>query len=206
MIKRIAEQVWRQVAGGNPTSESNYDIREIELYVRQLAAAIVKQDIYDAYRIESEWFIDGRNIAVFPKIAIRYDIERKVYYSVIPASYISLPSNRGVWSISPMGNEEISFIPVPMGGEHFINIRRRPFIQGQVGYKVEGDRIIYYNKNKFTNFVVVKLVTTDGNNEFNLSDDVQQRVIVEAVKFFTTRTLPDTAEDGNPSKQSINVA
>lgn len=200
---RLAEQILRQLEGGDVAAESKYDLREIELLVSQVSAKLIKYSIYESQKIEGEFNISGSYIATFTNIRVKRNIDRDVTYAEIPSEYIVLPNNRGVWGVYADGNEVTPFIPLQNLGKSFLSVRNVLPLQGRIGYEIK-DKRVYFTDNiikRGIESVSIELVVAGSDNvENSLGLEMQSQLIQEVLAIIIGRPQPDNVNDNNPIK------
>ena len=198
-IIKLREQVHRQLEGGDVGKDSRFDPREIEEFIRQSLSTLIKKELYDNYKVEGEWN-PSQYIVTFTNVPMKYDSVRGEAYINIPAQYLSLPSNRGLYSISQMSNMYDVFIPMASSGRNFTRMHGTPALQTQQGYTVEGKKAYFIidltEKGENAINLRVQLVTSDSKDvDINIPTDMQAMVIMQATEFFMSRGREDKVAD-----------
>ena len=189
-VNRIAEQVMRLLNGGDySVSESKWDIREIELSTSQYASKLIRMRAFEEYAIgEGQSF--GQYLATFVGEEIKRDTVRNLSYIDIPEKFISLPKGRGVHSIGPEGNEFVKYIPCNPDVLNFTGTRNAPFLQGNVGYWVEGMKALFTEEIKGK--VIVKLITGA-----ELVKDMESDIVAQVYQLYRTEKPEDKLINAN---------
>lgn len=197
---QMAEQVHRLISGGNPKKDSPYHIREIELHIENALNNRIRIDMFEMMN-SGDRAINGQYLVTFSDVQVSKDNSRGVSFINLPAKYISLPNNKGLWSIRPMGNERGSFIPVRAGSENFTDVRDAPHLQGRIGYKPEGNRAVFTQDltNLSIEKVLVQLVVAADSNrlEVNVPANIEQDVIEYVYKLMLQKLPEDKVNDNN---------
>jgi len=189
-ITKIAEQVMRLLNGGDySVSESKWDIREIELSASQYASKLIRMRAFEEYAMgEGQSF--GQYLATFVGEEIKRDTVRNLSYIDIPEKFISLPKGRGVHSIGPEGNEFVKYIPCNPDVLNFTGTRNAPFLQGNVGYWVEGMKALFTEEIKGK--VIVKLITGA-----ELVKDMESDIVAQVYQLYRTEKPEDKLINAN---------
>lgn len=144
----IGEQVQLMLNGGAGKEASQADIRELYKSIEQVANGLLKVDYFKTTLDAGETVPDGMSLATYDNIpVIPY---KNVSKLTLPANYLKLPRNLGVFFIGPSnvadGTDILStqFIPIPMGMS--VMLKGQPMIEsllGQIGYEVHGLDVIF---------------------------------------------------------------
>jgi hypothetical protein len=170
-VERIAEEAWL-IVGGNPTKDSKFTRPQIDLLVKKAISKIFQTRIFDNYKIEGNWDVPGEFMVTFTGVVINYDEARFQSYIVTPTQFINLPHSKGVYTIAPMPTKAEknpfrgAFIPVQANSYVFTETRESPFLQGNIGYLIEGPRIYFIDQGRIQEDnigpLLVRLVTGDA--------------------------------------------
>lgn len=163
-VERIAEEAWL-IVGGNPTKDSRFTRPQIDLLVKKAISKLFQTRVFENYKIDLSWDVPGEFMVNFIDTPVVYDELRKQSYINAPTQFINLPKSKGVYSISPMDNPAGAFIPVPPNSYVFTSTRETPYLQGNIGYIIEGRRIYFtidiLNIRKISK-LLVRMVTGDA--------------------------------------------
>jgi hypothetical protein len=197
---KMAEQIQRMLVGGNPTDDTEWDLREIALYIEQLASKYMKQAVYDNIQL-GEFMMqpNGSLLSVFKNVVPQYDEDRDKYYIEIPSSYIHLPGGRGLHSIAPMKDEYNHAIPVR-------GIYDTSCLKSNTSshlYIVEGSTATFINSVSIDCPFVVKYYAAssgdvnDYDRPVNVPPEYESQMVQEAFQFFANRMPSDDVNDQN---------
>jgi hypothetical protein len=200
---QLAEQIHRMLDGGAPSIDSVYDPREIELLVDQVLSMYIKKDILENMTI-GEYGTKDQYVVTYTNLAVLKDEDRNLFYTVIPAKYMTLPGGRGLQSVGPMGNEFDKFIPIGYGGANFSRSRGTPLVQNNVGFWAENGKVFYNVDMSVRNIskVIMQLITTEGDVMIPL--DLQAQVIDAVVNMLKPNQVPDNLNDNNAVQRQIS--
>ncbi len=199
-IARIAEQAWLMV-GGNPTKDSRFNRPEIELLVRQAVSKLFQTRVFENYKIDQSWDVPGEFMVNFANVPVLYDQDRLQSFINSPSQFVNLPKSKGVYSIAPMQNPRGAFIPVPANSYVFEGTRESKYLQGNIGYIIEGRRIYFtidiFNERNI-NELLVRLVTGDAPSELLMIPADMEADIIQMV-------LGQLKESGKTDQEEDNV-
>ena len=193
-LYKIAEQCKSLIGKGN--------YQEYITAVSQAFATVVKQEFFNGKQ-DGISEINGAFIFSFSGVAVSLDATRNKYYATLPASYINLPHDYGVVSISTIEGEESPFVKIAAGQMGlFVGIDAEGF-QGQQPYYIEGDpnqgARIWLPKLKASDDVdelLVKLsLSLDGvdvDTSLALSPELQQQVVMMVVNQYAPQPAQET--------------
>ena len=207
LISKIAEQIHRQIDGGDIALESKWDIREIQLLVEQFANKLAYNKILSERQLEGEWNISGGLIGTYTTIPIKRDVSREISYSDIPVKYIQLPLNKGIEVMADRNeNGKLfgTFVLIQPREEKFLDMNDSLMFQGRIGYRVEGSRVIYFEdiyRTRQIQSVTMKLIVASPDGEtLYLSPDLESELIEFVKAQLRDRPMPDMVNDNNPTK------
>ena len=197
--RQLAEQI-QKVLDGRVTKDSKFTLQEIELLIEQAFADAVKTTLFDNYRV-GEAIAPGQFIVTFESVPVKRSETRNRDYIDIPARFVSLPGNKGLWSIGPMGNDFTKFIPVSLGATNFTTVYATPFLQGNIGYELEGLKAFFTQDIKSTlPSCIVQLVTASTDVDFNISPDIDMIVIKSVLQILGVEGPTDKVDDENETR------
>jgi hypothetical protein len=189
-LKVIAEQVKRMLEGGDPSDDSQLDIREVGLAVQQVRNEIISAKIENAIN-KGRLTLDGAYLTVFNNIPIQYDSNRDVFYSDIPFQYASLPHDMGVYRVALMQDRFNDFVRIPSGGAFMFNSMETFRETNHKLYELKGSRIEYLDvtlKNKEVLIEGVALVEDfEEDNDIGIPADIQAMVVARSVELLSTQ-------------------
>lgn len=184
---KLAEQAQRILLSGHVTDDREISLQELLLHVAQTFAYAVRTRFFESKAIGEE-HVNGVYVYAFEDVAVKKDSKKNLYYSLIPASYIDLPRDLGVFQVSLMEDQENVFVPVPNG---FLGLYRgmaAANLQGRSGYWVESGRIYFVNVQDPTCKVLMKLVASiadvDEDTEIDIPDDIQNMIVRSTVELY----------------------
>jgi hypothetical protein len=194
--KQLAEQIWK-ILDGKLVQDSKYSFAEIELMVEQQLAYQMKASLFSGYKV-GEAINPGQFITTFESVPVQTNSARSRKYIELPARYVDLPGGKGVWSIGPMGDDYTKYIPLRLGAANFTTIDDSPFLQGNIGYEVEG-MTAYFTSNSAPATVLVQLVTPN-TLELNIPADFDTLVIEGTLKLLGLERESDKVNDNEERK------
>jgi hypothetical protein len=193
--KQLAEQILI-ILEGKPTGDIKYTLNQIELLVEEQIAYQMKVNLFSNYKV-GEAINPGQYITTFEDVPVKNSAGRNRNYIDLPARYIDLPGVKGVWSIGPMGNDYDKFIPLKLGAANFTILDASPFLQGNIGYEVEGLRAFFTSEiiNDIT-ACLVQLVTPN-TVDLNITPDMDMMVIKGVLELLSVEPPSDKVNDNN---------
>lgn len=187
-LKVIAEQVKRILEGGDPSDDSQLDIREVGLAVQQVRNEIISIKIENAIN-KGRLTLDGAYLTLFPNISIQYDSDRDVYYSDIPFQYASLPHDMGIYRVALMQDRFNDFIRIPSGGAFMFNSMETLRESNDKLYELKGSRIEYIDVNLDNKKVLIEAVALvddfEEDDDIGMPADIQASVVSRVVELLS---------------------
>ncbi len=191
--KQLAEQVMI-ILEGKPSGDVKYSFAEIELLVEQQLAYQMKINLFTNYKL-GEQINPGQYITTFEGVPVKNNAERNRNYIDLPARYVDLPGGKGVWSIGPMGNDYTKYIPLKLGAANFYTIHDAPFLQGNVGFEVEGLKA--YLIGAPSAFLHIVQLVTPNEVDLNITADMDMVVINSVVEILSKENESDKSSDNS---------
>lgn len=194
--KQLSEQILI-ILEGKPSGDVKHSLAEIELLVEQQLAYQMKINLFTNYKL-GEQINPGQYITTFEDCPVKNNSGRNRNYIDLPARYVDLPGGKGVWSIGPMGNDYGRYIPLRLGAANFTTIHDTPFLQGNVGYEIEGLKA--YLIGAPTAFLHVVQLVTPSNVDLNITADMDMEVISSVVKILSVENDSDKSSDNSEAR------
>jgi hypothetical protein len=192
ILDTIAEQIQRiylaSVAMENV--EPTLDRREIypliiQLVNSELSSSAMAAKRYGDILVPACLMVSYKNIPV--------DSNGAEKTSTLPAYPIWLPRDMGVWDVKPTGGSwNQSYICVPSGLMKLLGGLDEAVLEGQVGYSVEGDKIVFHEYgDAVTDHVDIQLLvadysTADKDTVLPINADVELIIVAKAVELLKT--------------------
>ena len=185
----------RILSGGYVTKDTEFDIREIMLAVEQSRDRLVKQEVMSTSFSNTSAYVDmsgviGNFISVYNNVSIAEDTDKDLRYSVLPATPLALPDDKGIYQISYEKDQRNTFIRMPNGSVGLFGNLPSSRLLGREGFWVEYDRV-YYNENVNPNLdkVLVKLVVVSKDIPpdalFPMPAELEGDVVRDVVQLYT---------------------
>jgi len=200
-LDQMTELVHLKLAGGDISKDSPFDRREVKLHIENALNNKLRIDLFENYSESKE--IQGHYLATFTSIPVQYDATRQLSYLDLPARYVSLPRNRGLFSIGAEGNQANSYIPTMAGSLNFSTTRQTPFLEGQVGYYPEGSKAIFTSdiSNAGANSInteVQLVIAADGDTfDVFVPANIEAEVIEYVYQTMANKSPEDKVNDNN---------
>jgi hypothetical protein len=193
--RQLAEQILI-ILEGKPSGDVKHSFNEIMLLVEQQLAYQMKMNLFSNYKL-GEQINPGQYIATFEDVPVKTNSGRNRNYIDLPARYVDLPGGKGVWSIGPMGNDFEKYIPLKLGATNFYSLHDEPFLQGNIGFEVEGLRAFLIGTTP--SHCLVQLVTPNLV-DINITADMDMDVINSVVKLLSVEQDSDKSSDNSEAR------
>lgn len=173
----IAEQAQRIIVGGTPTADNEVTTEELLIYVDQCFGKLMTRNYFEQ-KTEGDTVINGAFIYSFVEDVL-HDVIRDKFYIYLPSTYVNLPSNVGVYSVSPVKDEFNTCVPVPTNFLALANNLEVLGLEGRMGYYIEANKLFLFNTEHCPapENLLVKLV---GGIQDTLSPDVDMPLDLQA--------------------------
>lgn len=146
--RQIANQVIHLKSGGSNTGERDrYNIRYIMSFIEPAINYLIQKHFF-LWRNEDSYSVVDEFCTTYNDVPVKFDTVRKLYYSDLPGSLISIPDDRGLRQISYMEGEDggaSHMIRIPSGGTGAWNELEATDLMGQKGYWPEPGKVFYKN-------------------------------------------------------------
>lgn len=199
---QLAEQAHRIINGGDISNDAKFSIDDVMLMVDQAVNFYVKSSLFEGWS-SGEGFEPSQFIVTFNNVPVKHDKDRNQDYIELPAKYIDLPKNRGLWSIGPMKHPAQTFVPVTMNSLLF-QTRSAPYLQNRVGFFAEG-KYVFFTRNIKTDDgldeVLVRLVLASADDDtINIPADLEPKIIEYVVGMLSETPPEDKSTDANATR------
>jgi hypothetical protein len=199
--KQLAEQVWRVLEGGTPTPDSEFDIREIMLYIDQLRDKMATISVFQNIK-SGEYDISHEFLKEYPGVAVNTDTARDLRYVTLPVDILDLPYELGLYTVHPPKNPESAFVRVPIGA-HGLYSGMRSFDVDAITYMWISESRVYF-KSIDTTVKEVHMILCPSSKVLGESDtflvpaNFEDDILKAAVEFFSNhKQIPhDEVSDG----------
>lgn len=199
----LAQQVIRRVSGGDQSSDSSLDRREVIKMLVEVLNRKVKENFFESYKFGDPG-IDGQYIGRFGNIAVTKDPDTNEYYSTLPSSYVALPNGRGIIQISSMKNQRDVFVINKSGGKGIFSNLPAGNLEGRIGVYPESNKLWYDKDMSKSGNVLVKLVVAGPdsigeNDPLPIDTSAAESVVKEVIMFFQEQAPQDKINNNNPN-------
>lgn len=190
-LAKIRDQIIRRASGGDPSSDTQLDEREVDLYILQILNTAIKIEYFNNIRAEDVHSVSGQFIATY-NVDVKKDTVRGEEYIELTQPYISLPSDKGLLEISAVNGKCKTFIPTRNGFVSLYKGLPAGNLEGSTGYYPERSRV-YFTKPiicQGVSKVRVKLIVAaqiDGNLPI---DPAMEASVVKEVLAMLVPNLP----------------
>jgi hypothetical protein len=119
-------------------------------------------------------------VKAYKDVAVLYDAERDEHYSILPASVVQFPKNRGIRSISPLQDQRAKFWYSDNNTDDVYSELEVGKIIDRTRYYVENNRVYYRNYDHNITSLLFKLVVpfSEFSDEDNIAIPAQQNAQV----------------------------
>jgi cellobiose-specific phosphotransferase system component IIB len=195
--KQIAEQVLRNLSGGDPSAGSRVHILELYKAIEQSVNRLIKAQHFKETFASGETIPEGAVLATYENVSVTQ--WKDVSKSTLPAMPVALPKGMGVFEISLQDDAfGAEFIPI-QPGQFTMALAQRLMSEllGQTGYELIGPEVIYTKDLTALDITQVRmrLVVLDASQygEYDLLPipaDMEASVIEECVNLYRQPTEP----------------
>lgn len=151
-----AEQLIKTINGGNYTSDSKITMRQAMRYVGQARDTLVTKYLWQT-DYEMEDYLYGGFVVSYT-VTTKKDTLRNKHYAELPAKPIWLPNNEGILQVSFPQDEVNGFIPMPTVSMQIYGALDASFLEGNLGYYPEKDRIYLYGLEESDCELLIKMI------------------------------------------------
>jgi hypothetical protein len=202
--RSLAEQVLRNLTGGNPSAGSRWDLREIEMAIGQNISSKLKVSHFQETMVAGETIPEGLKIAVYDDniVPVPYKGKSKV---TLPAIPVSLPRNMGIFHVGPKDDPHCGYIPLMTGQYAQVSkLVGMSDMLGQVSYEPREKELLFSKDISGTELMIL-LVIMDINkyDEFSplpIPQDMENQVVLEVTEAFMGRGEPNKIVESNTAK------
>lgn len=166
------------------------DTREINLLMNQSINKVLKLQVADSFKA-GMMDVPRCNLLEYtcPVIA---ETGNNRSYIILPAIPLTLPMDMGIWSIAAATGAMTPYIPIPSQDVLVFQGANLSYLEGKIGYYVQGSRV-YFTKNitltanGTVTSVVVNLLVSDfskiGDNDvLPISPEVESTIIEDVLQ------------------------
>ena len=190
---QIAEQIIILESGGDLSRDSELEMEDVILLVKQHASDLISKMFGEGFVSEGNVTPDHHFIQTYYDVAIQKDNARGIHYIEIPDVPMSLPENGGVQDIYPQNNFKKKFIQVESGQEGFMEgILSNSELER--AYTLERKRAVFYHLKKNSGKVTLKIISV---HPLNVGRDTEfyfpleyQKMVIASVKAELATTKP----------------
>ena len=166
------------------------DTREINLIMNQSINKVLKLQVADSFKAG---LVDVPKCNLLEyTCAVTADAGNNRSYITLPAIPLTLPMDMGIWSIAAATGAMTPYIPIPAQDVLVFQGANLSYLEGKVGYYVQGKRV-YFTKNitltanGTVTSVIVNLLVMDfsqiGDNDvLPISPEVESAIIDDVLQ------------------------
>ena len=200
-LSTIAEQVRRLISGGDPSDDSQLDIRDIGLAAQEVRVAIISEKIEKGLK-NSEMSIDGSYLTILESVPILYDEKKDTFYSDIPVQYAALPNGMGIWRVSLMKDKFNNFVRIATGGTSMYARMETLGISTRKAYENKGTRLEYLNVTEDNKEVLMEVIGMaedfDEDTQFPMPANILAQVVTGVMQIVAPQVeIPQEKSNDN---------
>jgi len=188
---KLADQALRILSGGAIQNATETQVREMMIAVSQARDYIVRQEMWMLINQADNFDVPGEYITTYDDIEVKNDEKHKIMWSKLPAKYLNLPRNMGVYSVSLTEDLWNAFIPVSPNFRSLYNGLGASCLEDRIGYWVERGKIYFQGMDQSDNIgkVSIKLIVSsseidDEDEVFPIPADKEMEVIKLALEMY----------------------
>lgn len=188
----LADQALRILSGGDISKDSETTIREMMIAISQARDFIVRRELWNLMKMD-DVDIPGEYITSFEDVKTLKDDKKNMFYSDLPAEYLDLPRNMGIYQISLMQDQYNAFVPVTASFLSMFRGLAAQSLEGRKSYFPERGRIYYPEMTEADSIkeVLIKEVVAsadiDEDDLFPIPADKEYEVIQMAIQMYSTQ-------------------
>jgi hypothetical protein len=192
---RISEQILRLMKG-NPTVESRFHRKEVELLVQQVSNQLLKAEHFNVNMAGGDTVPPNCMIYTYESVPVTTYKTTKSK-AELPAIPINLPKGMGVFHVSKTDDIDNPFVPIPPGLWGIVKPQDLlGDLSGLIGYEVVGGSVVFTKNlpglgidNVFMRLVGVDISTVGDYDILPISADMEAQ-IVQAVYSLIVQAPP----------------
>ena len=192
------------VSGG--ATPADMDSRLHPLIVSELFSMVYSEVIYGIYT-NAMTYRDFGQLDAYVKtytVDVSKDSDRNEFYSVLPASILNLPHDRGIKLISPLKSQKDSFKQITLDSADMWNELEAGVLASFNTFYREGTKIFYggnYDENitKVLMKLLVPFSEFDDDEELGIPAQMSAKVFA-MVKELLEKRAPEKVSNNNDSK------
>lgn len=141
-LAKIRDLIIRRLSGGDPSSDSQLDHREIDLHILQVANAAIKIEYFNNIRAEDNHGVSAQYIYTYI-VDVKKDTSRSEEYIELASPYVVLPNEKGLFEIQPLNGKCKTFIPVKNGSIAMYEGTPAGNLEGRTGFYPERSKAFF---------------------------------------------------------------
>lgn len=214
-LRELAWQVRRIIQKGEVSSDYQIGEREVMKIIREVAYKLMKTNWFEMRNLQDKT-PDAHFVADFYNQDVKTDNSLFMDYTDLPASYMSLPDNSGVYAVRPMPSQDDqnpkAMIPIQPFDMDIFNNLPAGALEQQWCYEIRRDKIYYHKKSgkrpseKGITKVIISLASIDpqsvgANDRFPVPPEMHFDLISQTLQVFgmAEQQIKDMVVDDNPN-------
>lgn len=201
-LRSMALIIKDRLSGGEATIDSNLDVRDIAIRIREKMNEVVKMSFFENMKAGDRNSI-ALYVATYTKVEIKLDKDLSVKYCELPDKMQLIPYNKGIHQVVP-STEPHS--PLIRSNNHNVSDNLRVSqMEGRGSYYLEGNRIVFrkkgFNHNKWKEMTIKLIVAAPDayglDDQLPIYADHQSTIVEQLTQFYSQPIIHDSLNDGN---------
>lgn len=164
------------------------DERDVILLIDQFVNEKAQEDYFANLKLCKDKSPNPSNLTVFKNVEVKYDADTDRTYCDLPAAYIQLPDDKGLYSISPMKDMINQFIAIRSNALWAYGNSQASGLQNNIGFYPEENKAIFDRDIIALGYTEV-LIREFISSSANIADDAPYPVSPEDEKYIVTEVF-----------------
>lgn len=143
----LSEQVMRMLSSFDRSRAEQIDQREVILLIDQFVNEKAKSEYFTNLKLGKDKSPSTADITTFFNVEVKFDTDTERAYCDLPAAYIQLPDDRGLYAVCSMKDQSDQFIITRPNAMWAYGNSHAGSLQGNKGCYAEGGDKIYFTEN-----------------------------------------------------------
>ena len=202
--RKVAELIFREYSGGDPSDESGLEIIDFEYAVDSARAYKILDDYRKGIRLDGERYINEAWLKTYDSVPVLLNEISDTYYSVLPEKVLGLPKGNGLYFVSRQKDISKPFSPFTTADVFILSSVLNLKNDENIFYRQDSENIYYIDFDSTIKNVFVQLVplsSDDIPDEF--VHEIKELVLNQYLKPKQVGVVEDKLTNGNPNKVEI---
>lgn len=180
----LIEEIRNQLAGGMAPIDFNPSIREVGIKVDQVTNDAIAIECFSDDKC-NDFYVPYENVKV------EFSKSRQKYFCVLPAKVLSLDKQKGVWQVSSMTDQGITWTKIGTQGAWLYREKLYDLLGDLPGYYYEQGKLWFENYNPGVNAdnLLVKLIIDravfDDEDDYKITPNLERLVVDKVFEMFS---------------------